>query len=533
MEQIELGVKSRYRKLSKCKITVIVICIFGFNIVGGTAVLERTARFDAKCFLPQYDGEGKVLNSSVPCSSAMDHVFTNQYLPDVDIFNPTANGMKIFKPFPNSCFKSQKLRKSETRSDNYKDTESFYRKMISETTLEKSFAGSFTMGATLNVKTKSLSSGEKNVMGLSIELLTHTRSISLDENCYKSSSSSLTDDVLKAFDALPVIISKPWLGKSWQKYEMFFERFGTHFRTEILMGSSLRQWTFAEFSKTLTERTLQIEACLGLGSSIIEAFDVCSDIKDEEFTEHLNIATYDHLEIRGGTDATRNALQRQQTQELIEKLMNEGRKMESPVTYKYENIWDIFLFKYGNNKTRVRISENMKHYYKGYKDYGCTHIEIHGITARSFRYVNDDMTSSSFECVLAPQGCRSNNDCHGGKISVINKHAYCYGNTCFEYQNPPFGTKAESVSVRLEKKGDNDEGLNKGCIFHDGNGKCINENDKTVIWNIDGGKNLIIDNKHAHFNYLWLLFILPFLMMFLILVWKIKEFLKQRDYGKI
>ena len=540
METELLVESSRPRKLSKRKLTVIVLCIFGVAaLVGGIAATVRSRKSHdyfkkSECFVPQYDRNGKLTNESVPCSSVMGNVFTSQYLHDTDIYNPTMKGMKIFKPFPNSCFKSQELRITKTKVDNYINSKSFYHKVASDTKVDLSIADRFTMGATLNVKTESLSAGKKDVMGSSIEILTHTRSISLDENCYKSSSSSLTNDVLEAFDALPEIISKPWLGRSWLQYDLFFERFGTHFRTEVLMGSSLRQWSFAVSSESLKIRALRVKACLDLlgpESSIIElTFKACSDITDEEFAKYSYIATYDHLEIRGGTDSTRNALQKLQgskTSELIEKLLNEGREMEFPITYKYQSIWDVFLIKYANDMRRLRIAENMKHYYMGYKDYGCTHIEIHGISARSFRYVNDDTTSSWFECVLVPQGCQSNDDCHGDLTSILDSDAFCYGDTCFEYENPPFGTKAELVSVRSRKKGEGGEGLNKGCFYRDGDTKCFNKNEKTVVWNIEGAHVVPTPDPdpHPQFNKLYLIpiGIVAIIMLIMLGVWRYRR----------
>ena len=114
--------------------------------------------------------------------------------------------MKIFKAFPNHCFITTDLRLTTTKADTYKNTESFYKKVSSDTNIHLSIAALFTMGATLNVKTNALTAGEKDVMGSSIEILTHTRSISLDENCYKSQSSPLTEDITKAFGDLPEFI---------------------------------------------------------------------------------------------------------------------------------------------------------------------------------------------------------------------------------------------------------------------------------------------------------------------------------------
>ena len=117
---------STHGKLSICILTVIVICFFGADLVGCTAVVQRKGRSDSECYVSQYNKNGELLKASVPCNSAMDHVFTSQYLPDIDIYDPNVNGMKIFKPFPNSCFKSHDLLETATSVSKFKDTKLFY-----------------------------------------------------------------------------------------------------------------------------------------------------------------------------------------------------------------------------------------------------------------------------------------------------------------------------------------------------------------------------------------------------------------------
>ena len=457
------------------KSAAILVGFLSVVALGVVLVAKKVNAYNAfkPCFVPQYDNKGKLMKS-IPCSLAMGNVFTSVYLPGKDIYSTTMNGMKIFKPFKNNCFITTDLRRSSSKYNDYSNTQAVYHKISSETNVGLAIAGRFTMGATLNAKTESLSAGKKNVMGSSIEIFTHTRSIALDENCYKSSS-ELTDDILKDFDDLPENLYKPWLPDSWQIYDRFFKKFGTHLRTEVLMGSSVRQWNFVESSESLTIRALKVKACfnfLGLANlKIGVTIRACSDVSDEEYEKYSKIDTSGNLEVRGGTDATRNALDTkykkdgvldEQINGLIEKLLNEGREKGSPINVKYQSIWDIFLIRFKSHGKRHKIAMNMKQYYMGYKDFGCTYIKIGGIAARKFQYGQSD---SSFECVLAREGCHGDGDCHGRSSSSDDKHAYCYGNTCLEYTKPPFGSKAMSVSRRYEQKGKHNEGINRGCYF--------------------------------------------------------------------
>ena len=87
----------------------------------------------------------------------------------------------------------------------------------------------------------------------------------------------------------------------------------------------------------------------------------------------------------------------------------------------------------------------------GYKDFGCTRVKLHGLSARTFRYVNNDMTSSSFECILASKGYHSNDDCHGDRTSLADKKAYCYGDICLEYKNPLFRYGSNRSELTIEE----------------------------------------------------------------------------------
>ena len=158
MESV-FGVENGHSRLSKYKLTLIVMSILTVNLVDGITVKTKKS---VEGLISQYDHNGKLMKDSVQCSSAMGHAFTSQYLPDVDIYSPTMKGMKIFKPFPNSCYKSHHLHITKTKVDNFANTGEFYRKLSSDTSVGLVLAGKFTMGATLNVKTESLSAGKTN-----------------------------------------------------------------------------------------------------------------------------------------------------------------------------------------------------------------------------------------------------------------------------------------------------------------------------------------------------------------------------------
>ena len=124
------------------KLTVITLSILTVLAVGGFLVAKKARAYNyykhSPCTVPQYDSDGKLMNASVPCSLAMENVFTSHYLPDQDIYDysSTLNGMKIFKPFKNHCFITTDLYFTDTKVTEYKSIEKVYRKISSETNVD-------------------------------------------------------------------------------------------------------------------------------------------------------------------------------------------------------------------------------------------------------------------------------------------------------------------------------------------------------------------------------------------------------------
>jgi len=479
---VEVTNSSR-RVSTKSKFVIGFIVIVAVSSIAGVVINSMHHHSTTKCVLSVYDVDGNLLNDTIPCSVAMRSVIASHYLPITDVYSNTLNGMQIFKPFPERCFSSRMIRQTTQRNDAYENVDAFYKRISTDTDVSLDLIGKKTLGATLEVKTNLLSDGSTDVKGTSIEIFTHTRAISLDPSCFRTSDGQLTDDILKDFDDLQMTIPDPSSTESWQMYNVFLKKYGSHFTSQVIMGSYLRQWTFSKSSESYTMTILTTKACLDLFGLVFRVpveFDFCNKVIKETRERTEQAATTSSLEIRGCTDATRNKLLLERTPELIERMLNEGRRMESPVAYKFTPIWEIFLMKYGRDKKRFQIAMNMKQYYKGFLDFGCSLVEIGGIRAREFKYRNNDNRHPIFQCQLAKEGCRSDSDCHiGPSLSVT----YCYGYTCLKYADPPFGSKAKTVVSRKSRYGSYNEGINDSCYYKVGvTAGCDNDARDLVIW---------------------------------------------------
>ena len=383
------------------------------------------------------------------------------YLPEIDIYNPGSNGVKIFKPFAKECYKGvEEMKVTKEFESMYSSTSEFYNAVATEGGISSLLKGKFTMGITLEMKTNSLSSGSIETKGMSIDIATHVKSLFLDENCFKSSKTEFTDDFMKLFDSLPVIINKPWLSVSWEPYDTFFKTFGSHFIVRVLFGASVRQWTFAKSTHQYDRRKLLVKACIDFNAFILK-LKTCLGVTRDEYEEYKDMYTSNYLEIRGGKDETRNKFRTEKSPELLDQILDEGRKFSSPIGYKYKPIWDILLMKFYGDSKRHAIAMNLIQYYYGFKDFGCTLQKSGNTKLRIFEYYERDFKMPIFQCSLISKGCHSNSDCH----YELRTGTFCHGSSCYDYKYPSLGKKAIKVVIRSKREGRYNEGINNSCHY--------------------------------------------------------------------
>ena len=197
-----------------------------------------------------------VLLALLGSATADNHnpVGKSMYMPKQDILNPNFDGRAIFQHFDDDCYISvdQDRRTVEKRST-FHNTDTFYKKNSTDSNVDVKLQGFYTMGATLNVKTQSVSSGSVDVSGTSINIWTYVASTTSDPKCYNGSSSQLHRDLIKQLDSLPSKIEKPDLESSWIQYENFLKTYGTHLVSKVNYGAKITQWTFAKREKKYSE----------------------------------------------------------------------------------------------------------------------------------------------------------------------------------------------------------------------------------------------------------------------------------------
>ena len=151
--------------------------------------------------------------------------------------------------------------------------------------------------------------------------------------------------------------------------------------------------------------------------------------------------TVNKLIIRGGTKETRNALNKQRTEDLIEKLLNEAGESDAAVEHTFRSVWDILQSRFPTGSENYIRAVNLQYYYLGYLNYGCRFKESGGVQIRKFDYSRGSYKQSpEFECSLAAEGCHSDDDCHQtqllpipGSVSIFD-WCSCRGKSCIRYK---------------------------------------------------------------------------------------------------
>lgn len=342
--------------------------------------------------------------------------------------------VSVFEGLPSSCFTKTKLYRSGSNFDYYKSTKAFYSKISQGAGLETSLESTYTLGATLGFVSTKEDSNEFKVSGMSLNIRALTRKILVKRDCLDDDETSkLTRRLLRDFESLPTHIAKPWIPNSWRAYKDFLETFGSHVITSVMLGSSIRQTTFAKSSDSYSQRDFQVKSCVSLaGPTSVGKVGVkaCANFSRSEISKAAKMNTKNTFIVRGGTKETRNALVYERTKEEITKLMNEADQTDAAVDHSFRSIWSILKSRYRRESDNYVRAVNLQYYYLGYLNYGCRFIESGNVQVQAFNYTeNSDQWSPEFSCSLAKEGCHNDDDCHYSWGTCI-----CTGESCVRHE---------------------------------------------------------------------------------------------------
>ncbi|KAJ7392548.1 hypothetical protein OS493_012220 [Desmophyllum pertusum] len=388
----------------------------------------------------------------------------------------------IFEPLPSKCFKKKTLKSSSSHFQYYANNKAFYKSLGTQSSLGASLESRYSLGATLDIATMSKSSKTSNVSGTSLIVQALTEKIHVDKNCLEDDQvSTLQKRFVKKFERLPLKIKKPWLKNSWKRYRNILKSYGSHVLMSETRGSSIRQMTFAESSKSYSERDLQVKACTSLaGPTPVGKLNIsaCSNVSQNELSRASKVSTSDKLNMIGGRRETKSKLVNKRTPELIEQLMNEADDSPSPVERTFRAVWNILQARFKEGSPNNIRAANLEYFYLGFLNYGCRYKKSGGVEIKKFDYTkNSNQMNPEYTCSLAAEGCHSDSDCHYRGLWCS-----CRGRSCILYKflERDTGPKitAYANTKRYKKK--------KGCQFSWFQCKCKNKSrsERKEVWSL-------------------------------------------------
>ena len=352
----------------------------------------------------------------------------------------------IFEPFPEECFKKEKLNISKSYYNYYESTKAFYSKLATSTGLDVSLESTYSLGVTLNSVTKRTNSKESNLSGISLVVEALVKKLRLNKDCLNDDNHNFKKSFIADLERLPLKINRPWLQNSWRSYHDFLEEYGSHVVTSVLRGSRIKQMSFTRSSKSYSERELQVKACVSLAGTISAGnigVSACTNVTKSESYKAYQMSTTDKRIVRGGSSATRNKLLHNMSKELIERLMNEASETHSSVQHTFRAVWQILQSRFTSGSPNYVRALNLQYYYLGYLNYGCHYQERRGLAFQKFDYTKRTSDNyPEFECSLARGGCHSDNDCHYRPVWCA-----CRGETCVRYVKEKQDTGVSKVKA--------------------------------------------------------------------------------------
>ena len=427
--------------------------------------------------------------TSTPSADKTGELGKAIYLPEANLFGDFQELERtIYKPLKPECFIDEKKRIQSSRKfmEYYENSRAFYSSLATQSELDVSLQSSYTLGVSLQVATKSKSSQSNKVSGISLNAVAINEKILVRRGCLEGDEATLTDQFLSDLETLPLKIEEPWERFSWEPYYNFLRTYGSHIITSVTLGTCVKQMTFAESSKSYSERDFEVKSCLSFAGPTAAGelgLKACTDITQSEKSEASKISTSDKVFVFGGIPDTRNKVLDPETRspKVIQKLLDEASEAPSSIEHTFVAMWSILQSRCKPGSPCHIRGLNLQYYYLGFLNYGCNHVKGGKIEIQKFDYSSRaTKTSPEFECSLAKEGCQSNDDCHYKAIWCS-----CHGNSCVRYKTETHDNGSKKVTAYANS--DTNWGWH-GCGWRVAGSwcQCANEDRdvRRVVWSL-------------------------------------------------
>jgi hypothetical protein len=355
---------------------------------------------------------------------------------------------------------------------------------IDNTMAEANISGSYTSAA-LSVKAtaQAMTGSSTDIKTtfhsayMDISLITSTVDFLQDSQCF--TAKNLDGDFQKRFEALaPIDPKKAGDAAQWTPYVNFLQSVGSHIMMQQQVGSRFQQWESSDSTASDIATTLQVKACAEVeGTAGTGGWSVnsCGSYSNDQKNAALKTTTSTKRVILGSTDAARRDLLNEVSAANLTKFIDGANTGSGAVRFLFKPIWDLLYGIYQADCTakgspacaNMQRALNLQAAYDGWTAIGCPQLGDYQFMATDS---TDEYGISTWRCVAAKTGCRSDDVCHlGGAGSVC----YCYGSGCIDQgdaipSRSGSGTQTFRDKIRGSQQGSYSEGVNNACYYHFG-----------------------------------------------------------------
>ena len=165
-------------------------------------------------------GINKILNKAIfrtVCSAEFHNLLGKSiYVPNENLLGDIPNGISFFTKIRKACLRKVDGAITVKDQSHYKNTGEFYKSIATETGLDARYERGFSLGASLDATTKSVSGSKRDVSGTSLNLATKAYEQQMKPKCLYNAR--MHERILMDYKNLPKKISRPWHKSSWRDY---------------------------------------------------------------------------------------------------------------------------------------------------------------------------------------------------------------------------------------------------------------------------------------------------------------------------
>jgi len=405
-----------------------------------------------------------VLNAQSQITDANSRMGYGFFLPKHDMLGQLTGGAKIFNNLDPSCIVTIPNNKLRRETTFYSNTQSFFSAIATRTGVSAELKGPYTMGATFNAKSNSISSSEYEASGASLKMYSHVNDEVLSANCVNTLD--LNPNLKAAFEALPLEVKNPHYRSSWYEYENLLKTYGSHLVSTTYFGALVEQFNFAKSSKKYSQLDIESRVCADfLGPTQYGKLNVsaCTGMEFSQIQRSTHLEMSSKFTALGGTLEARTALLMDRSDTNVVNFLNSAT-IASAIGYRFIGLWSVFQSRYIGT-THYAKAKNLDYFYRGFLNTGCGYKtdSRSGFALRKFERAADfSVNRPSYKCHIPPKGCNKDSDCQTG--GAIHTQCYCYGDSCVDYTSKKIAGKTiYEPYIQYSEKGSTWDGINNSC----------------------------------------------------------------------